>query len=262
MRVIFTLMAGVAAALAIATPAAAAPVAFNVSGNIFFTSSDNTAGLQPGVEAAVRAALADGVALSGRYVVDLDVADSDPDPAVGVYQPIITGGQLSVAGFGFETSSFACVNAALDCREQVQNDLVSLGGGEFLDIVTLLTGFLSSDALTQNVIDASGAVSSSLFVDLIDTPILANIGLTAAAVGLVDDDGIVDPSAVGFSSGGLAVILSSGFNQANIFTFARFNFEIRDLAVVASVPAPASAPLLFAGMGLLLILRRRPRGDA
>lgn len=259
MRKIFALMAGMVGAFALATPAIAAPVSFNVSGNIVFTSSENTAGLQSGVEAAVLAALADGTALSGRYVVDLAVADSNPDPAVGVYQPIITAGQLNVAGFGFEPSSFACVNAAFDCREQVQNDGISLGGGQFLDSVQLLTGFLSSQALTQNVIAASGAVSNSPFLDLTDAPITANLGLSVFAADLVDNDGIVDPAAIGFEKGGMAITLASVFNQpgGSAASFARFNFEIQDLVVSASVPLPASAPLLLAGLGILLLTRKR-----
>lgn len=226
-------------------------VEFAVTGDLFFIEAFNNDALQSGVDTAIRTRLANGAAFSGTFTAETGAVDTNPDPNLGDYRDFITNGAMSAGGFGAVSGAPNCVSADLDCRLEVANDTIFSPGGDPFDRAALSTGFFEFQALTDAVIADSGADSGVPFFDLNDTPFIGSVFLSAGfAIGLVDSDAAVDPSNFQFDTGSFSLFIPGGF-QENGSELARYNFELRNLAVgaPASVPLPAVAPIF----GLTLI---------
>lgn len=248
------------AALAVAPfHASAAPVQFVVTGEIFLSQTTNVGGLQAGVESSLLSRIPDGTSLSGVYAADLTAPDVAPgDPNLGDYRDFITNGALSVGAFDSTPGSLNCVNAALDCRQEVVNDAVFVPGSGFQDRVGILTGFLDLDGLTAAVVADSGAVSSSQFTDFDDAPIVANLFLGRGDIDLFDNDAAIDPLSGLFTSFSLTVFVPSIFQSDVSDPAARFDFEIRN-ALLTPIPVPGALPLAASGIVVLGLIARRRR---
>lgn len=253
---------GAVAGLALfAIPAKAAPVTFNFSGTLAFNTTFNTGDLQAGVETAVLDALPDGSSVSGSFTVDLSVPDFNAgDPAVGDYRSAVTGGALTAGGFSTGGGAPNCFLPNFDCRVGIDNDFLfinpTLGS---LDLVTVAGGFIASPTLTDDVVTDSGAASSSPFSDFDTAPVLLKAELFAVDFDLVDDDGLIDPRALDFTSGNFVVFLPPIFNLAGTGgSPARILFDIDDITLSStSIPLPPTFPIALSGLIMLLAFRRR-----
>jgi len=124
------------------------------------------------------------------------------DPAVGDYRSALTGGALTAGGFSTGGGAQNCFLPKFDCRVGVENDFIfihpTVGS---LDRIEVAGGFIASPTLTDEVVTESGAVSSSPFSDFDTMPILLKAELFAVDYDIVDDDSLIDPSALDFTSG-------------------------------------------------------------
>jgi hypothetical protein len=241
--------------------AVAAPVTFSFSGTLAFDQIFNGTNLQPGVEAAVLGAMPNGASINGSFSVDLSVPDFNAaDPQVGDYRSAVTGGALTAGGFSTGGGSQNCFLPNFDCRIGVENDFFfvhpTLGS---LDRVTVAGGFIASPTLTDEVVAQSGATSSSPFVDFDASPLLMRAQLFAVDFDIVDDDGLIDPSALTFTGGGFSVFVPGTFNTVgNSGTPARFLFDIENVTLSSiSIPLPPTLPLALGGFFMLWAFRRR-----
>ena len=257
-HVIFWAVAGLAL---FAIPAQAAPVTFSFSGTLSFNSTFNTGNLQAGVETAVLDALPDGTSISGSFTVDLGTPDFNAaDPAVGDYRSAVTGAALTAGGFSTGGGAQNCFLPEFDCRAGVANDYLfihpTVGS---LDRISVASGFIASPTLTDEVVTESGAVSSSPFLDFDGTPILMKAELFAVDFDLVEDDGLIDPGTVNFTSGNFVVFLPFLFNTPGTgSSSARISFAIDDITLSStSIPLPPTFPIALGGFVMLWVSRRR-----
>lgn len=244
-----------------AASAKAAPVTFNFAGTLAFDTSFFAGDLQAGVEAAVLGALPNGTSVSGSFTVDLSAPDFNAaDPAVGDYRSAVTGGALTAGGFSTGGGAQNCFLPDFDCRVGIDNDFIfihpTVGS---LDRVEVAGGFIASPTLTDEVVAQSGAVSSSPFLDFDGAPILLKAELFAVDFDIVDDDGLIDPSTVDFTSGGFVVFLPGIFNIPGTSSQpARFRFDIDDITISStSIPLPPTLPIALGGFLMLWAFRKR-----
>jgi hypothetical protein len=253
---------GAIAGLALfAIPAKAAPVTFNFAGTLSFESSFNAGNLQAGVETALFGALPNGSSVSGSFTVDLSVPDFNAaDPAVGDYRSAVTGGALTAGGFSTGGGTQNCFLPNFDCRVGVENDFLFISPSTgSLDRIEVAGGFIASPTLTDEVVTQSGAVSSNPFADFDTMPILLKAELFAVDFDIVDDDGLIDPSALDFTAGYFVVFLPGLFNTpGSSSTPARFRFDIEDVTLTStSIPLPPTFPIALVGFLTLWAFRRR-----
>jgi hypothetical protein len=120
-------------------------------------------------------------------------------------------------------------------------------------------GFIASPTLTDEVVTQSGAVSSSPFFDFDGQPILLKADLFAVDYDIVNDDGLIDPGTVDFTSGNFVVFLPTIFNiPGSGGSPARISFNIDDITLSStSIPVPPTFPIALGGFLMLWVMRRR-----